>query len=142
MSITLDQLLARLEDPGTPVVWLDPALPEWLWEQLPAAATRQGYHVLHLGQAGPVFDLDSLLSAFGRLLPASTAYDHSLPSLRAALQEVAADSPKGCLILFPNPDALRQAEESTFEDLIEVFEGVDDLRRQRGRAGLKAVVRD
>lgn len=142
MSISLSQVLDRLEDPATPVVWLDPVLPETLWEQLPEEAAKRGYHVLDLGRAGPVFDLDSLLSAFGRLLPASTAYDHSLPSLRSALLEVAADSLKGCLILFPNPDSLRQNEESTFEDLIEVLESVDDLRRQRGTAGLKAVVRD
>jgi hypothetical protein len=45
-------------------------------------------------------------------------------------------------VVFPYPDALRQADEAAFEELIEVFENVDDLRRAEGRAGLKAVVRD
>lgn len=142
MSITLDQLLARLEDPGTPVVWLDPALPEWLWEQLPQAAEAQGYHVLQLGQGDAIFDQASLLGAFERLMPGKLAGRRSLAALREALLEAGAGSPKGCLVLFPYPDALRQADEAAFEELIEVFENVDDLRRAEGRAGLKAVVRD
>lgn len=142
MSISLDQLLDRLDDPGTPVVWLDPALPGSLWQQLPEAARARGFLVLDLGRAGPIFDLSSLLAAFGRLLPRIIAYDHSLPSLREALLGLALDSPKGCLVLFSNPDALRQNDESAFEELIEVFENVDDLRRTRGQGGLKAVVRD
>lgn len=142
MSITLDQLLARLDDPGTPVVWLDPALPERLWEQLPQAAKAQGYHVLQLGQADAVSDQASLLAAFERLMPGKLAGKRSLAALREALLEAGAESPKGCLVLFPYPDALRQADEAAFEELIEVFENVDDLRRTEGRPGLKAVVRD
>lgn len=142
MSITLDQVLARLEDPETPVVWLDPALPEWLWERLPAAAAARGYHVLDLGQAGPIFDLSSLLAAFGHLLPGITAYDHSLPSLREALLGLALDSPRGYLVLYRDPDGLRQNDEGAFEELIEVLENADDLRRKRGWGGLKAIVRD
>ncbi len=142
MSLSLDQLLMRLEDPDTPVVWLDPALPESLWQNLPRAAAARGFHILHLGDAGPVFDLSSLLAAFARLLPQSTCYDHSLPSLRETLLQLAQDSPKGYLVVFPQPDALRENDEAAFEELIELFEAVDVLRRQRGLAGLKAVVRD
>lgn len=142
MSLSLEQLLQRLEDPATPVVWLDPALPAQLWEELPAAAAARGFHVLNLGEAGPVFDLCSLLTAFGRLLPDSTCYDYSLPSLREALLRLQPQGKTGCLVLFPEPDSLRQQDESTFEDFIELIENVDDLRRAQGRAGLKAVVRD
>ncbi len=142
MSLSLEQLLQRLEDPATPVVWLDPALPARLWAELPAAAAARGFHVLNLGEAGPVFDLCSLLAAFGRLLPQSTCYDHSLPSLRAALLNLTLPAPAGCLLLFQEPDALRQNDESAFEELIELIENVDDLRRAKGMSGLKAVVRD
>jgi hypothetical protein len=142
MSLSLEQLVLRLQDPSTPVIWLDPALPEQLWADLPAAATARGFHVLNLDDAGPVFDLCSLLSAFGRLLPESTCYDHSLPSLRAALMDLMPHAKAGCLVLFREPDTLRENDESTFEELIELFENVDDLRRARGLSGLKAVVRD
>jgi len=142
MSLSLDQLLQRLEDPATPVVWLDPSLPEQLWIDLPEAAAARGFHVLDLGDAGPVFDLCSLLAAFGRLLPQSTCFDHSLPSLREALYSLRPQSRKGCLVLFREPDALRQNDEAAFEEFIELIENVDDLRRSGGLAGLKAVVRD
>jgi len=52
------------------------------------------------------------------------------------------ESPKGYLVLFPDPDALRQNDEAAFEELIEMFEFVDDIRQYRGLGGLKAVVRD
>lgn len=142
MSLSLQQLLLRLEDPATPVIWLDPALPEQLWTELPTAAAACGYHVLDLGAAGPIFDLCSLLAAFGRVLPDSTCFDHSLPSLREALIGLAPHSPMGCLVLFHEPDALRQNDEATFEELIELIENVDDIRRAGGLAGLKAIVRD
>lgn len=142
MSLSLEQLMLRLQEPSTPVIWLDPALPEQLWEELPAAAAARGYHVLDLGEAGPIFDLSSLLAAFGRLLPKSTCYDHSLPSLRAALLDLAPRSKAGCLVLFREPDSLRENDESVFEELIELIENVDDLRRAKGLGGLKAVVRD
>lgn len=111
-AITLDQVLAQLEDPETPVVWLDPALPEWLWERLPAVA--RGPHVLDLGKAGPIFDLSSLLAAFGHLLPGITAYDHSFPSLREALLGPALDSPRGYLVLYRDADGRRQNEEGAY----------------------------
>jgi hypothetical protein len=142
MSLSLEQLLSRLEDPEAPVVWLDPALPHQLWSELPRAAAARGFHVFDLSLTGPIFDLCSLLAAFGRLLPASTFYDHSLPSLREALLAVSPDAPAGCLVLFAHPDSLRQNDEPTFEELIELIENVDDLRRARGWGGLKAVVRD
>jgi hypothetical protein len=142
MSISLEQLLSRLEDPHTPVVWLDPTLPEQLWAELPRVATAKGFYVLDLGLCDPIFDLYSLLTAFGRLLPPDISYDHSLPSLRQALLSVAPASPAGCLVLFRHPDNLRQNDEPTFEELIELIENVDYLRRTEGRGGLKAVVRD
>lgn len=142
MSLSLQQLLLRLEDPATPVIWLDPALPEELWTELPTAAATCGYHVLDLGGAGPIFDLCSLLAAFGRVLPDSTCFDHSLPSLREALIGLEPHSAMGCLVLFREPDALRQNDEATFEELIELIENVDDIRRAGGLAGLKAIVRD
>jgi len=142
MSLSLEQILLRLEDPATPVVWLDPALPESLWENLPSYAASRGYEVLNLGQQGPIFDLDSLMAALGRLLDWPAAFDHSFPSLRQTLAGLPCGADKGFLVVFPNPDALRQNAEATFEEFIEVLEAADELRRKEGRPGLKAVVRD
>lgn len=142
MSISLDQLLDRLDDPGTPVVWLDPALPGSLWQQLPEAARARGFLVLDLGRAGPIFDAASLLAAFGRLLADSPLYGNSFSSLRSALLEFAMSCPAGALVLFPNPEALRQNDEAAFEELIEALENVDELCRTEGCGGLKAVIRD
>jgi hypothetical protein len=44
--------------------------------------------------------------------------------------------------VFPNPDTLRQNAEAAFEEFIEALEAADELRRNDGRPGLKAVVRD
>lgn len=142
MSISLEQVLLRLEDPQTPVVWLDPSLPRALWEELPGFAAQRGYHVLDLDEAGPIFDLSSLLAAFGRLLGFRPQYDHSLPSLRQCLLSIGAQSPLGLLVVFSEPDALRQNDEAGFEEFIELLETVDEIRRRQGRGGLKAVIRD
>jgi hypothetical protein len=101
MSLSLEQILLRLEDPATPVVWLDPALPESLWENLPSYAASRGYQVLNLGDQGPIFDLDSLMAALGRLLGWPAAFDHSLPSLRQTLVGLPAPLTKGFWSCFP-----------------------------------------
>ena len=142
MSLSPEKILSRLDDPGTPVVWLDPSLPQELWDELPALAAQLGYHVIDLGRSGPIFDLSSLLQAFGRLLRSSPFFDHSLPSLRDCLLAAEPDAPRGLLILFPEPDQLRQSDEAAFEEFIEVLETVDEVRRREGRPGLKAIVRD
>lgn len=142
MSLSLEQILVRLEDPETPVVWLDPSLPRTLWEQLPAFAAGRGYQVVELGAGGPIFDRSSLLAAFDGLLAASPVFDHSLPSLRESLLALEPAAPLGILVLFPDPDPLRENDEAGFEEFIEVLENVDEIRRREGRPGLKAIVRD
>lgn len=142
MSLSPEQILVRLEDPETPVVWLDPSLPRTLWEELPGLAAGRGYQVLQLGAAGPIFDLSSLLAAFDRLLAASPIYDHSLPSLREALLALESPAPLGLLVLFPDPDRMRENDEAGFEEFIELLENVDEIRRAEGRTGLKAIIRD
>lgn len=142
MSLSLEQILVRLEDPDTPIVWLDPSLPRTLWDGLPAYAASRGYQVLELGKTRPIFDLSSLLADFDDLIRASTVFDHSLPSLRESLLALEPRAPKGLLVLFPEPDALRQNDEAGFEEFIEVLENVDEIRRNEGRSGLKAIVKD
>lgn len=142
MSLSLEQILVRLEDPETPVVWLDPSLPPTLWDELPALAANRGYQVLKLGAGGPVFDLSSLLAAFDGLLAPSPISGHSLPSLRESLLSLEPAAPLGILVLFPDPDPLRENDEAGFEEFIELLENVDEIRRGEGRPGLKAVIRD
>lgn len=142
MSLTPEQVLVRLEDPETPIVWLDPSLPDSLWQELPGVAARCGYTVIELGAAGPIFDLSSLLAAFDGLLASSPIYDHSLPSLRESLLVLEPAAPRGLLVLFPDPDRLREHDEAGFEEFVEVLENVDEIRRGEGRPGLKAIIRD
>ncbi len=142
MSLSLEQILVRLEDPETPVVWLDPSLPRALWEELPGFAASRGYQVVKLGAAGPIFDLSSLLAAFDGLLAASPVFDHSLPSLRQSLLALESAAPRGILVLFPEPERLRENDEAGFEEFIEVLENVDEIRRGEGRPGLKAIIKD
>lgn len=142
MSLSLEQILIRLDDPETPVIWLDPSLPEDLWRQLPPAARFRGFHILNLDEAEPVFDLSSLLAAFARLLPPNATFDHSFPSLRHCLLHLASPAPKGFLVLFPHPESLRQNDERAFEEFMELMESIHDVRHRAGRGYLKAVVRD
>lgn len=139
MSLSLGQIVLRVGDPGTPVVWLDPSIPDQVWTDLPAALERAGYSVLNLDGPEPVADLESLLRRFGA---DSGFVCVDLAALRQNLLRLPNDRPMGWAILFPNPGLLRQNDEATFEDLLEILEFVNDSRYEIHHRLFKLIVRD
>lgn len=142
MSLSLGQIFLRVEDPGTPVVWLDPSVPDSLWASLPAALHRAGYSVLNLDGTTPITDLSSLLDRFSSGAPEPAFLSADLSALRQNLLRLPNDSHKGWVVLFPGPDSLRQNDEATFEELLEILEFVHESRYEIHQRMFKLIVRD
>ncbi len=142
MGLSLEQVISRLEDPGTPVIWLDPSLPEDLWDHLPGAVRGQGYRVLHVDESEPVRDLPTLLESFGRIATLPEHYRRDLPSLKESLLRLPDDAGKGWVVIFRHPEALRQHDEVAFEDFLEILELVHESRYEVHEQVFKLIVRD
>lgn len=142
MSLTLAQIVARLEDPEVPVVWLDPITPEEIWSGLPDALAARGLAVLPLDGGQPVVDHDTLLARFSELLPAPADFLGSLALLKETLLKLPHQTSRGWVVMFHNPEALRQNDEETFEDFLEVVEMVHESEHVTGHRVFKLVVRD
>ncbi|MGJ5820534.1 hypothetical protein [Paludibaculum fermentans] len=142
MSLSLGQIILRVEDPGTPVVWLDPSVPEQLWAGLPAALHRAGYSVLNLDGDTPIADLASLLERFSANASAPAPVSADLSGLRQYLLRLPNDSHMGWVVLFRNPEQLRQNDEATFEELLEILEFVHESRYEIHQRLFKLIVRD
>jgi len=142
MGLTLDQIVSRLDDPGTPVIWLDPSLPEDLWERLPAAVRGRGFRVFHVDEAEPVRDLHSLLEIFSKIAPVPEYFRHDLASLKDSLLRLPSDAERGWVVIFRHPEALRQNDEVAFEDFLEILELVHESRYEIHQQVFKLIVRD
>ena len=142
MSLSLGQIVLRVGDPGTPVVWLDPSVPDSVWASLPPALQRAGYSILSLDGPEPVSDVESLLARFVSVIPQIAFEGTDLAGLRQSLLRLPNDSPMGWAILFRNPGALRQNDEATFEELLEILEFVHDTRYEIHQRLFKLIVRD
>ena len=142
MIPTLEQILGRVDDPETPVVWLDPAIPEDVWRSLPAGLTARGFHVFHIDEPGPVEDRESLLARFEDMMHLPERYMHDFDSLKDCLMGMAAEPSRGWAVLFSNPGPLRQADEAAFEELMEVLESVHESVFEIHMKSFKLVVRD
>jgi hypothetical protein len=142
MSLTLEQILARLDDPETPVLWLDPSLPESIWDGLPPALHSRGYSVLQLDQDAPITDQDSLLERFSEIAPLPVQFRHSLPSLKDCLLRLPNAPGKGWVVIFRHPEALRQNDEAAFEDFLEILELVHESKYEIYHRVFKLVVLD
>jgi hypothetical protein len=142
MIPTLDQIVSRVEDPETPVVWLDPSIPDELWTALPPALRARGFEVFHIDASSEVADRRSLMARFDDLapIPGQTAGDFE--SLRNCLLRMAAGQPRGWAILFSNPGPLRQSDEAAFEELMEALEMVHESLYEIHVKSFKFVVRD
>ncbi len=134
MHLTLDQLILRLEDPGTPVVWVDPILSEELFAPLPAALERHGFSVWDLDAESPVTHLKALVERM-RALPGADAEPRmSAPGLTECLMRLPDTGRLGSVVIFRDPDPLRQSDEGAFEDFMEALEVVHETRYEiRGR---------
>jgi hypothetical protein len=133
MPQRLDQIVARVEDPANPVVWLDPSTGEDIWQALPGALKQRGFAVVLLDgvRCAETLRLE-LLGVLG-----------GGPSLREALSMLEwAGVKQGWAILFRRPEALREADEAAFEDLLETVAQVHEVHWQQRRGHLKLVVTD
>ena len=142
MSLSLEQIVGRVGDSTTPVVWLDPSCPESIWQALPEALARLHYGVWDL-DAGMVLDSEqALVGRWGGLLGRGEDPPRDMGELRTALAAWPQASAPGRVVLFRQPEALRQAEEAVFEEFLETLATVDELWRRTQRGALKLVVRD
>lgn len=142
MMPTLDQIVARVEDPETPVVWLDPAIPDELWAALPATLSAHGFEVFHIDANSDVADRDALMARFDALAPIPGQTTRDFESLRICLMRMATGQPRGWAVLFSNPDPLRQSDEAAFEELMEALEVVHESLYEIHAKSFKFVVRD
>lgn len=141
MGLSLEQIVGRLEDPETPIVWLDPSLPEDLWTGLPDAVQQRGFRVLMLDEGMPISDLASLVDAVATAAAAPLPSDKSQAGLRDCLLQLPQHG-KGWVIVFHCPEALRQNDERAFEDFLEILELVHETRYESHQQVFKLVVRD
>lgn len=142
MIPTLEQILGRVDDPETPVVWLDPTMPGEFWQALPDGLRARGYHVFHIDQHGAIENRQTLLATFSELINPSATGKEDFENLKRGLLSLKADSRRGWAVLFSNPDPLRQADEEAFEELMEVLELVHESVYEIQMKSFKLVVRD
>ncbi|MCL4841823.1 MAG: hypothetical protein KJZ79_08285 [Bryobacteraceae bacterium] len=133
MGQRIDQLVARVEDPANPVVWLDPSTSAELWAALPAALKERAFSVVVLDGVADAASLRAeLLGVLGALGP-----------IREALAALpAADGEQGWVLLYQAPEQLRELDEAAFEDLLETVAQIHEIHWSERRTHLKLVVRD
>ncbi len=142
MSPSLEQIVSRLGDPESPLLWLDPSLPERFWEQLPQAAAGSGFRVFCLDESTEVTDLNSLLAAFSPLLERGADPPVELAGLRQLLLALPDGASRGWAVLFRHPEPLRQNDEVAFEEFLEIIEAVHEARFAASGQCFNLVVRD
>ncbi|HEY3441385.1 MAG TPA: hypothetical protein VGK29_11555 [Paludibaculum sp.] len=142
MGLTLDQIVARLEDPEVPVVWLDPITPDEIWNDLPAALAERGLAVLSLDGGQAIVDHDTLLARFSEVLPELREVPANLTQLKECLLRLPHQTSRGWVVMFHKPESLRQNDEATFEDFLEVLEAVHGSECAGRARSFKLVVRD
>jgi hypothetical protein len=133
MAQRIDQIVARVEDPANPVVWLDPSTSDEIWQALPEALKKRGFAVVLLdGVEGAETMRLELLGVLG-----------GGPALREALRGLEWDErQQGWAILFRRPEPLRESDEAAFEELLETVAQVHEFHWQARRGHLKLVVTD
>lgn len=131
MPQRIDQIVARVEDPANPVVWLDPSTSEEIWAGLPGALKERGFAVVLLSG---VVDTAALESELVGVLGGTGSVRDALLSLSWE------DAPQGWAVLFREPGRLREGEEAAFEELLETFAQVHEMYWAGRRAHLKLVV--
>lgn len=133
MPQRIDQIVARVEDPANPVVWLDPSTSDEIWQALPGALKLRGFAVVLLEG---VSSAETLRTELAGVLGGGASMREALTSLEWA------DRQQGWAILFRRPEPLREADEAAFEDLLEMIAQVHDLHWRARRGHLKLLVTD
>jgi hypothetical protein len=119
MSQKVSDIVARIEDPETPVVWLDPTTADSIWEGVPAALEQAGYAVFRLDGAGAREGLEGLKQRAAAFRPV-----------------------KGWVVVYREPDEYRQGDEAGFEDFLEGVEGEHERRMAAEGRSFKLLVKD
>ena len=139
MSQTLEEIVARVEDPDTPVVWLDPRTPERFWQELPDALAQRGFRVSALDE---VVDRESLMRGLALAVSAPAIPGGDLVGMKDCLLSVAEGGGGGWALIFRYPGALRQNDEAGFEDFLEVIEMVHEIQMEQAGNPFKIVLQD
>jgi hypothetical protein len=126
MQVALAETVGRVLDPKTPVVWLDPTLPEALWEALPEALERAGFRVGVLEAAGGIGSADGFLHRLGELRGEQAEAGYSAEAVREALNGLREMGGRGWVLLWRNPEPVRQENESRFEEIVDVLESLHE----------------
>jgi hypothetical protein len=126
MQMALADTVARVLEPETPVVWLDPTLPSALWEALPAALEREGFRVAQLEDGATVAGAGELLSRLARISGEAGVEGYSAEEARRLLNWFRAAEGLGWVLVWRHPEAVRQENESRFEEFVDVLESLHE----------------
>jgi hypothetical protein len=138
--MTLQHLLSAIEDPGLPVIWVDDSVPADFWTRLINAVRATGYYILNLEAAGRADSHDQLLACFQVAAGWAAGSCPNLNALKDALLSLEDPPSGGWVILFRDAGFLRQKDEETFEDLLEVVATVHDIKLKKKKLHFKLVV--
>jgi hypothetical protein len=140
MRQTLESVLERLAEPDTPVVWLDPATKQEIWDNLPGLLEERGYRVIAIREDQAVSDLPSLLEALWKLTPLPEHLPPTLENLKQSMIALPHDAPAGIVVIFRSPSQLRQADEAGFEAFVDVLESIGEAHASSHQGIFKLVV--
>lgn len=142
MKVALEETVARVADPETPVIWLDPTLPGELWEALPAALGRLGFRVLPLDRDEPLPDSGAVLRRLAEVSGPDGVEEYSTESARKVLLSMCQSGEPAWVILWRHPEPVRQENESQFEEFVDLLEALHDESPEVIRNAPKLVVAD
>lgn len=126
MRYSLEMTVARVQDPSTPVVWLDPTLPRELWDELPAALESAGYRVTPLDPDRPLFSTRDLTDRLAELAGAGTSHAESPELFQTLLQGLSSPNPPGLVLVWRQPQFYRNENEGGFEEFVDVVEALHE----------------
>ena len=138
----LQHLLTAIDDPELPVVWVDDSHPAEFWSRLLTALEATGYRTLSLEAAEGVDSYAQLLACFCSAAGWPAGFCPNLNALKDALLTLEDPPSGGWVVLFRKAGPLRQNDEETFEDLLDVFSVVHDIKLNIKALNFKLVVSD
>ena len=126
MKVALAETVARVLDPETPVVWLDPTLPSELWDALPAALEQAGFQVAVLENGQRIGDAADLLRRLSHLRGSGETKGYSAAEARRLLAGFVAGAGRGWVLIWRYPEPVRQENESRFEEFVDLIESLHE----------------
>jgi hypothetical protein len=142
MGPSLQEIVGRVKDPETPVIWLDPTTPADIWDRLPESLASAGHAIVHLDRPEPVGSAHDLMQR----LSGAAGFEQTLPAnsdaIRGCLEAIQRESRGICVVLWRFPEVLRQGDEAFFEDFVDLLEDLDQPAPDDSGACLKLIVRD